>query len=220
MLQHRIDWLLSRGVKTIHFCGGEPTLHPALPDLLLQVHARGGRSRITTNGLEISEPVLSALRATGGSVKVSLHGDRDYHNKMVGCDAFDRTVDSVRRLVAAGVPTSIQTTVVTGGTGVLDWMIRFCIERRIRRLSIIPFLARGNGRQRRELYGFTARELSALRQLVKRKRQTLAGRLDLRWLNLTASSIHVVEVDGTILLEGPTEARDCLVCRIPAPGET
>lgn len=139
---------------------------------------------------------------------------------MVGCDAFDMTVGSVRRLVAAGVPTSIQTTVVADGTWVLDWMIDFCLECRIARLSIIPFLPRGNGRQRREVYGFNAGQLSALRQRVKRKRQTLAGRLDLRWLNLTASSIHVVEVDGRILLEGPTEARDCLVCRIPEPGQT
>jgi hypothetical protein len=34
-------------------------------------------------------------------------------------------------------------------------------------------------------------------------------------LNLSVRSIHVVEVDGSIILEGPTEARDQIMYRIP-----
>jgi MoaA/NifB/PqqE/SkfB family radical SAM enzyme len=214
-LRHRLDWLLSHGVKTIHFCGGEPTIHPALPDLLMQVHARGGKNRITTNAIEISEPVLSTLRATKAQVKVSLHGDRAYHNQMVGCDAFDRTVGNLRRLIAAGIPTSVQTTVVANGTRVLDGVIDFCLGNGVTRLSVLPFLPRGNGNHRREEYEFTVAQRSALQDLVKKERRALGARLDLRWLNLTACRIHVVEVDGRILREGPTEARDGFVYRIP-----
>jgi len=218
-LGRRLDWLLSHGVKTVHFCGGEPTLHPALPELLRQVHACGGKNRITTNAIELSQPVLSALRATRTLTKVSLHGDRTYHNRMVGCDAFDLTVSNLRRLKAAGVTTSVQTTLVADGTWVLDWIIDFCLSNGIARLSILPFLPRGNGRDRREEYGFTLVQRSALRELVKKKRRALGTRLDLRWLDLSAGRIHVVELDGRILLEGPTEARDDLVCQIPTGHE-
>ena len=214
-LRHRLDWLLSHGVKTIHFCGGEPTIHPALPDLLAHVRARGGKNRITTNAIEISDLVLSALRATKTQVKVSLHGDRIYHNQMVGCDGFDMTVRNLRRLIAAGVPTSVQTTVVADGTWVLDWAIDFCLGNAVTRLTVLPFLPRGKGYHRRDDYGFSIEQRSALQDLVKKKRRALGNRLDLRWLNLTACRIHVVEVDGRILLEGPTEARDDLVCEIP-----
>jgi MoaA/NifB/PqqE/SkfB family radical SAM enzyme len=218
-LSHRLDWLLSHGVKTVHFCGGEPTIHPALPDLLGRVHARGGKNRITTNAIELPETVLSALRATDALAKVSLHGERAYHNRMVGCDAFDRTVGNLRRLIASGVRTSVQTTVVADGTWVLDWIIEFCLTNRITRLSVLPFLPRGNGNHRREEYGFTMAQLAALQDQVKKKRHALVGRLDLRWLNLTACRIHVVEVDGRILLEGPTEARDSVICQIPPAGD-
>ena len=34
VLNERIDWLLRNGVKTLDFCGGEPTIHPALPRLI------------------------------------------------------------------------------------------------------------------------------------------------------------------------------------------
>src|SRR5688572_13919785 len=62
-LADRIDWLLSRGVKTIHFCGGEPTIHPGLVKLLGHVRARGRRTKLTTNAIEISDALVTALRA-------------------------------------------------------------------------------------------------------------------------------------------------------------
>jgi MoaA/NifB/PqqE/SkfB family radical SAM enzyme len=215
-LRHRLDWLLSCGVKNIHFCGGEPTIHPALPALLAHVHAQGGKTRITTNAIEISEQVLSAFRATRTHVKVSLHGDRGHHNQMVGCNAFDKTANNLRCLIAAGVPTSVQTTVVAEGTWVVDWVIDFCLEMRVPRLSVLPFIPRGNGYNRRGQYGLSISQRSALRDLVKKKRRALNNRLDLRWLDMTARQIYVVEVDGRILLEGSTEARDYLVCQIPS----
>lgn len=195
------------------------------PDLLLQVRARGGKNRITTNAIEMPDSVLPALLATKAQAKVSLHGDRAHHNKTVGCDAFDKTVGNLRRLIAAGVPTSVQTTVVAEGMGVLDWVIldwmtTFCLDNGIRCLSLLPFWPRGKGRDRREAYGLSLAQRSVLRDLVKKKRRELGARLDLRLLDLTSRRLHVVEVDGRILLEGPTEARDDLVCRIPHHGET
>jgi MoaA/NifB/PqqE/SkfB family radical SAM enzyme len=215
-LMHRIDWLLSRGVNNIHFCGGEPTIHPSLPGLLSHIHARGGKNRITTNAIEISDQVLSAFRATRTHVKVSLHGDRGHHNQMVGCNAFDKTVNNLRCLIASGVPTSVQTTVVAEGAWVVDWVIDFCIAMRVPRLSVLPFIPRGNGYNLREQYGLSISRRSALHDLVKKRRRALNSRLDLRWLDMTARRIHVVEVDGRILLEGSTEARDDLVCQIPS----
>jgi MoaA/NifB/PqqE/SkfB family radical SAM enzyme len=155
------------------------------------------------------------LRATDALVKVSLHGERAFHNRMVGCDAFDQTVGNLRRLIAAGVRTFVQTTLVADGTWALDWTIEFCLANRIPRLSVLPFLPRGKGNLKRAEYEFTLAQRSALQDQVKKKRHALGSRLDLRWLNLTACRIHVVEVDGRILLEGPTEARDSFICQIP-----
>lgn len=61
-LTQRLEWLLGRGVKTIHFCGGEPTIHPALPRLIEYVDARGGKTKLTTNGIAVSNALLQVLR--------------------------------------------------------------------------------------------------------------------------------------------------------------
>ena len=215
VLVQRLDWLMARGVKTIHFCGGEPTIHPALPELLTHVHAQGGGSRLTTNGIVLPERLLPALRAARTRVKVSLHGDRQHHDAMVGRAAFDATTQHLRRLLAAGIPTSVQTTVVAGGLWVVDWVADFCLEARVRQLSILPFIPRGSGYRTQGEYGLTPAQRAGLRESVRRKRRALNGRVDVRWLDFSARPLHVVEADGSVVLEGATEALDRLLCTIP-----
>ena len=214
-LTERLDWLLSRGVRSIHFCGGEPTIHPALSHLIEHVQRQGGKSRLTTNGIVVPNELISVLRSARTHVKVSLHGDREHHDKIVGRTAFDHTIGNIRRLLAAGVPTSVQTTIVSGGEWVVEWVVAFCRELGVRRLSILPFIPRGNGYIRRREYELTIGQRRSLRNLVSHKRKMFSGRLDIRWLDFTAQPIYVVEADGTVVLEGVTEASDQIVHRIP-----
>ncbi|HEV2097948.1 MAG TPA: radical SAM protein [Stellaceae bacterium] len=214
-LIHRIDWLVDRDVETIHFCGGEPTIHPALRRLIAHTHGRGAKTKLTTNGIAISDEVLAALRVAATRVKISLHGDREHHDRIVGRQAFDRTTRNLRRLVAAGVHTSIQTTVVAGQLWTIDWVAEFCLQNNLRQLSILPFIPRGSGNNRRGEYELSLAERRALRRLVTEKRRALGGRLDLRWLDFSAQPIHVVEANGWVVLEHATETRDVHLCQIP-----
>ena len=59
--------------------------------------------------------------------------------------SFEHTQRNIRRLVMAGVQTSIQTTVIADAEWVVDWVAEFCLEVGIRRLSILPFIPRGSG---------------------------------------------------------------------------
>jgi MoaA/NifB/PqqE/SkfB family radical SAM enzyme len=213
-LRHCLDWLLSHGVKTIHFCGGEPTIHPALSQLLLHVNEQGGKTKLTTNAISISDTLLSTLRVVDTEVKVSLHGNLEHHNNMVGVKSFKHTTRNLRRLVAAGVRTTVQTTVVAGQTWVVDWVANFCLELGIRRLSILPFIPRGNGDNCRDEFDLLSSQRDNLRDLVKKKRRSLSGRLDIRWLDFAAKSLTVVEPDGRVVLEGLTEATDKVLCHI------
>ncbi len=214
-LIRRLDWLLLHGVETIHFCGGEPTIHPGLPVLLEHVNAKGGKIKLTTNGITLSDELLKILHATGSQVKVSLHGNREHHDAIVGRKAFEHTTCNIGRLVRAGVRTSVQTTVVAGAQEVVEWVAGFCLETKVRRLSIMPFIPRGNGLTRREDYELSSIQRRSLRELVAKKRRAFTGRLDLRWLDFSASPLLVAEADGRVILESSTEARDVLIYQIP-----
>jgi molybdenum cofactor biosynthesis enzyme MoaA len=219
-LVHRIDWLMSRGVTAFQFCGGEPSIHPDLPRLLIHVRARGGKVAVTTNGIEMSAELVSALRASGARVKVSLHGDREYHDQIVGRRAFDSTTGNLRTLLASGVAASVQSTVVAGGEWAVDWLIDFCIHMGVRRLSVLPFLPRGDGRALRDRYELTTIQRVRLHNHVTTRRRALNGRLDLRWLDLSSRPMHVADADGSIVLEGASPSRDRFICRIPVPAST
>lgn len=214
-LAQRIDWLRSRGVRAIHFCGGEPTIHPGLATLIEHVHAGGGKTLLTTNGITIQDQLISVLRRRGTRVKVSLHGDQEHHNRMVGCKAFHATTGNLHRLLAAGVPASVQTTVVSGGEWVLEWVADFCRSIGVRQLSILPFIPRGNGSLHRGEYELSSRERHSLHDLVRRKRKALAGILEIKWQDFRVRPVMVVEANGTLVLEAGTETSDQIVCRIP-----
>lgn len=215
ILTQRIDWLLDRGVHAIHFCGGEPTIHPALPRLLEYVSERGGNAKLTTNGIEMPDALLQALRESETEVKVSLHGNREQHNAMTGCDAFDRATTTLQRLVAARVPASVQTTVVKNAEWVVDWLASYCLKSGIRRLSVLPFIPRGEGLARRAEYELADADRRRLKEHVAMKRRVFGGRLDIRWLDFNAQTVPTVEADGRVILEGLTESTDQLLCRIP-----
>ena len=214
-LTRRIDWLVAHGVRTLHFCGGEPTIHPGLPQLLAHVKSQGGKTKMTTNGISMPDSLLPVLRATGTQVKVSLHGNREHHDAMVGRKAFDQTTETIRRLLAANIRTSVQTTVVAAGMEPVNWVVEFCLNSKVRRLSILPFIPRGNGGHRRSDYDLSPAQHQAIRELIARKRRKLAGRLDLSWLDFSAQPIHVVEADGRVIREHATEAGDTVLCQLP-----
>jgi len=216
VLLRRIDELLDRGVRVVHFCGGEPTIHPALASLIDRVRERGCAARLTTNGIAMPQPLLETLRRGCVQVKVSLHGDCAWHERMVGREAYAQATATLRRLLSAGVDASVQTTLVAGGSAALDEMIAFCLRTGVRRLSLLPFIPRGDGAAREAEFALSDAERRALRETVARRRRDLAGRLDLRWLDFSAERTPVVEADGRVLLEGPRETSDVVLAHLHA----
>ena len=218
VLVRRLDWLAAHGVRTIHFCGGEPTIHPALPALLAHVRARGAGSRMTTNGLVLTDALVDALRGAGTHVKLSLHGDRAHHDAVVGRPAFDLATRHLRRLLAAGIPTTVQTTLVAGGEDMLDWMCDFCLAEHVPHLSFLPFIPRGEGGRTEARFGLAPQRRAQLREQARRQRHALQGRLDVRWLDFAARPVHVVEADGRVVIERARESMDTELGVIPGAG--
>ena len=215
ILKQRLDWLAMHAVRSVHFCGGEPTIHPALPAMLAHARARGLGTLLTTNGILMPDGLLSALREAGTPVKVSLHGDRAHHDAIVGRAAFDRTTQHLRRLLAAGVAATVQTTLVAASERQLDWVVEFCLAERVRRLSFRPFIPRGRGYRTQREYALSAEQRTRFRARVRSQRHAVQGRLDVRWLDFAARPVHVVEADGRVVLERASEAMDTVLGVIP-----
>ncbi len=101
-----IRGLRRAGTLIIFFCGGEPTLRPDLGELLRAVRAGGMLSIVATNG-QLVPSVLPALKEASW-VRVSINGDRETHERLIGeAGTWDRSIEAVRLLALSGVRTGV-----------------------------------------------------------------------------------------------------------------
>jgi radical SAM protein with 4Fe4S-binding SPASM domain len=102
-------------VPTVSFTGGEPTLRADLPELVAYARKRGLRTNLITNGIRCGDEAYVARLAEAGlnSAQVSVEaGDAVTHNAVVANPgAFERTIQGVRNLKAAGIHTHTNTTI-------------------------------------------------------------------------------------------------------------
>jgi MoaA/NifB/PqqE/SkfB family radical SAM enzyme len=96
-------------IPYLSFSGGEPMLHPRFFDMAEYVCRRNGELKIETNGHYLEPENCARLKCIGvKAVQVSLDGaSRETFNRMRVRGDFDRTIEGVKNLCAAGVPIEI-----------------------------------------------------------------------------------------------------------------
>jgi MoaA/NifB/PqqE/SkfB family radical SAM enzyme len=106
---HILDQLMDHEVPYLSFSGGEPMLHPLFFEMVAHVCARGGQLKIETNGHYLTPGNCARLKTLGvKAVQVSLDGaSTATFGRMRVLGQFDRTIEGVRNLRAAGVPIEI-----------------------------------------------------------------------------------------------------------------
>ncbi len=104
-----IDICRKNCIPQLTFTGGEPTLRSDLVELV--DYSRWFITRLNTNGVLLTKELCKALYdASLDSVQITLYSsDRDIHNKLVGADNFDKTVEGIKNAIEAGLNVSINT---------------------------------------------------------------------------------------------------------------
>ena len=104
-----LDQLMDHEVPYLSFSGGEPMLHPQFFEMVEHVCSRGAQLKIETNGHYLSPENCVRMKALGvKAVQVSLDGaSAATFSRMRVRGDFDKTIDGVRNLRAAGVPIEV-----------------------------------------------------------------------------------------------------------------
>ncbi len=104
-----IDICRKNCIPQLTFTGGEPTLRSDLVELV--DYSQWFVTRLNTNGVLLTKELCKQLYdASLDSVQVTLYSyDRDIHNKLVGADNFDKTVEGIKNAIEAGLNVSINT---------------------------------------------------------------------------------------------------------------
>ncbi|MFZ5823170.1 MAG: radical SAM protein [Bacillota bacterium] len=98
---------------TLHLMGGEPMLHPELLEIMADGFALGFTDvLINTNGTRMDAETAARLAAFAAvDVLVSLDGPEELNDEIRGPGVYQRAMETIGLLTAAGVATSIMVTV-------------------------------------------------------------------------------------------------------------
>ncbi|MCR5776152.1 MAG: radical SAM protein [Lachnospiraceae bacterium] len=104
-----IDKLKDIGVPQITFTGGEPTMRDDLAELIN--YGQWFITRLNTNGIKLTKEYCKELkRASLDSIQITFYSsDKAIHNKLVGTDHFDDTVNGIKNALEAGMSVSVNT---------------------------------------------------------------------------------------------------------------
>lgn len=104
-----IDICRKNRIAQLTFTGGEPTLRDNLVELIN--YSKWFVTRLNTNGVLLTKKLCQDLyEASLDSVQVTLYSNnKEIHNKLVGADNFDLTVQGIKNAISSGLNVSINT---------------------------------------------------------------------------------------------------------------
>ena len=137
--KHVIDVLVDSGAFQVGLTGGEPTLHPDLPELVAHVVSKGAACNITTNGWELPDELADALVEAGlTQAQISLDAHvPEVHEKYRSPGSFERALATARKLMERGIIVGCDCVVSKGNFGLLEDFIGFLEENGFAGLTLI-----------------------------------------------------------------------------------
>lgn len=103
------------GTLSLLLTGGEPFLYPGFRELYTALHKMGFVISINSNGTMIDEETVEWLKTMAPSrVNITLYGaSRETYSRICGnADGFDRALNAIKMLKAAGIPVVINSSMI------------------------------------------------------------------------------------------------------------
>ncbi len=102
--------LAELGCRRVSVIGGEAFMRPDWAQIVQALTARGVKVCIITNGFRMTEDIIRSLKRVHiESVAVSLDGLREVHDAYRQKGSYDRAMETLHTLAAAGIPVSVIT---------------------------------------------------------------------------------------------------------------
>jgi uncharacterized radical SAM superfamily Fe-S cluster-containing enzyme len=123
------------------FFGGEPTMHPELPDMIRSARARGYVPRLATNGLRLRDERYANRLAQAGLQWIFLHFDSlddALNRKLRGQPMLDACTEAIASAHAAGMKVQLGATVHRENLGELAELLRFARKHGVFWVSLYP----------------------------------------------------------------------------------
>lgn len=135
------------GIGSVFLTGGEPLLHARFSEVAgVAASVPGLTTTVCTNATLVRQREAELLAGLGFDVHVSIDGEPAHHDSFRGrAGAFRRCARGVERLLKAGVPLTIVTTVTQANFSQFLRTAQWALDAGAKRLLVQPLLDLGRG---------------------------------------------------------------------------
>ncbi len=142
-----IDDLAEYKVNALLLSGGEPLLHPRLPDLLKRATDKGLKVTISTNGTRITPEFARMFKELGVAyVGISLDGIGAVHDQFRGVKgAFDGAIRGFKLCEEVGQKTGLRLTLTRNNVQSMEQILNFIEQEGIQRVCFYHLVPTGRG---------------------------------------------------------------------------
>ena len=142
-----IDDLADYGASALLLSGGEPLLHPHLPELLKRASSRGLKITISTNGTRITPEWARLFKEVGVAyVGISLDGIGSVHDQFRGVPgAFDAAIRGFRLCEEVGQKTGLRLTLTRNNVQCMPQILDYIERESIPRVCFYHLVPMGRG---------------------------------------------------------------------------
>lgn len=100
-----LDEAVELGAGDVQLIGGEPTLHPDLPEVVRHALGRGLAVEVYSNLVRVTEPLWEVFSLPGVRLATSYYSaDAARHDAITGRRSHDRTLASIHEAMWRGIP--------------------------------------------------------------------------------------------------------------------
>ena len=142
-----IDDLADYKVNALLLSGGEPLLHPQLPQILQRATEKGLKVTISTNGTRITPEYARMFKDLGVAyVGISLDGIGAVHDQFRGVKgAFDGAIRGFKLCEAVGQKTGLRLTLTRNNVQSMEQILNFIEDEGIQRVCFYHLVPTGRG---------------------------------------------------------------------------
>ena len=141
-----IDKCKAVRIPQLTFTGGEPTIRKDLVELV--DYSKWFVTRLNTNGVLLTKDLCKKLYdASLDSIQVTLYSSNaEEHNKLVGANNFEKTVQGIKNAISAGLSLSINTPLCSINKNYVE-TLKFAKELEIKYVSCSGLIVTGNAKK-------------------------------------------------------------------------
>jgi len=189
-----MDILWDVGVPHIALTGGEPTMREDFMELITYGQEKGFVMGIITNGRMFADKnlVKQAIQKGLDYAQITLEShDKEIHNKMVGADGFDETVQGIKNFEEEDIFFMTNTTLCNHNADSIKDTIKFLDELNVKTFACNGLIYSGKGKEFE--HGIPEEELDPILYKIN----NLARKLGMRFIWYTPTqycSVNPVEI--------------------------